>query len=614
MVKRSCFAFLLGSLVAGPVAHAFMPDTSGLQTTHSLVPPARLAKRLAPAFVATSNLSQDDAGTMTFLGKRKLDKPRFIPESVDVTTAMVMHFVKTVTGDASLRFMQLPKIDDGENALFGLVQAVGNPPVGEGARGVVAPGMDQRVEQVPILGTFALAQVEGEDMVRYVRHHVVEAPRLSIQPHLNPRDASSGARNDALSFAQSATEVKPAPLLAVQYIDEVPTLIWMVHIATEAPWGTWAYSIDAHSGAVASRVKASLDGVSGVVRANVEPMCQGDVPRPTPLSFIQWTTGRATNGHGEFRSAQNLSRAQVLFRGAYFRVDSYPGDNAVGAYPLQAEPASNEVFFDRAPLSQADPYVYANTARDWLMARAATVPEIAARRALRSWTGGQFPIKVNLPSGYQRFSCNAFYDGMALNFYQADARMGCNNSGRAAKIVYHEYGHGVHDHLTANRYTFNPQVSEGIADYVMGTITNDPNVTGLLGCTDPLPGRNTIRTCVNQYTYCNSRRCTSYPGDEAHNAAPIMCGALWEVRQAMRQKYGAEQGTLKADQFFLRFLTVVTDMNSAYGAAIAADEDTDNDPSNGTTNSCIINNAFIGRYDGDFAHFPNAVRQRVPCL
>ena len=93
-----------------------------------------------------------------------------------------------------------------------------------------------------------------------------------------------------------------------------------------------------------------------------------------------------------------------------------------------------------------------------------------------------------------------------------------------------------------------------------------------------------------------------------------MCGALWDMRKQLISDLGQDQGALKADQIFLRFLAHATDMSAAYSAAIAADDDNDNNPANGTVHSCAINKAFLGDDNGGFDHFPGQVSERVPCV
>jgi hypothetical protein len=591
-----CLISTLG--LSGP---AFAAPTPSMAHLHSRPPwalrlplagsQAPTGRQLLPSSTArgADEADDDDADMMSFLGQHRLDRPRFRTESVESDTAVIMTYFRGVTGAHNLELAPLSR---------------------SGHDGVTLYGFAQAVNKVPIVGTFALAKVH-HDMVQYARHFLVQPPKIDTRPRIDAAAAGRDAWRDILSFAKQATPVT-SPILGILYDGEQPRLVYRVGIDSEGPWNYWTVSVDAHDGQIVRRERSGLDGVQGVVTGSVEPACEGDPLEAMPLPFVQWSHGLATDAAGAFSSDAELARAELSLNGAYFRVEPFVGEPLQQQTNLRAAPAHNEVRLSDAGLSQLDAYYHASRARLWLGQRAAGVPSLAQSR-LWPWANSQVVLRVDLPSGYKGFSCNAFYDGRSLNFYQADATMGCHNSSRVAKVVYHEYGHGVHDHLTANEHTFDPQVSEGVADYIMAAITDDPNVTGLFGRDVILEGRSTARTCVNNYTYCRSRRCDSFPGDEPHNAAPVLCGALWELRAALEQRYPGPRGQEVADQFVLRFLTLVTDMNSAYSAAIAADDDDDHNPANGTRHSCEINDAFLG-LPGKLPHFPNLRRQRVPCV
>ncbi|MBK8338895.1 MAG: hypothetical protein IPK99_02270 [Flavobacteriales bacterium] len=40
-------------------------------------------------------------------------------------------------------------------------------------------------------------------------------------------------------------------------------------------------------------------------------------------------------------------------------------------------------------------------------------------------------------------TCNAFYDGGAINFYEEGGD--CQSYAQVGEVVYHEYGHGIND-------------------------------------------------------------------------------------------------------------------------------------------------------------------------
>src|SRR5207249_5728710 len=84
-----------------------------------------------------------------------------------------------------------------------------------------------------------------------------------------------------------------------------------------------------------------------------------------------------------------------------------------------------------------------------------------------SWLDSQVRLLVEIagPNG-----CNAFWDGTGLNFLRESAQ--CNATARIADVVYHESGHGLHQHLSVGGFIA-PDVGEGSADYLAATINGD---------------------------------------------------------------------------------------------------------------------------------------------
>ena len=72
------------------------------------------------------------------------------------------------------------------------------------------------------------------------------------------------------------------------------------------------------------------------------------------------------------------------------------------------------------------------------------------------------PTNMDLTSG----TCNAFYNGNAINFYAASG--GCRNMAEYGDIIYHEYGHGINrTFYSANNGAgamYNGALNEGYAD------------------------------------------------------------------------------------------------------------------------------------------------------
>ena len=589
--------------ILAPLWCGFTHVGDSFTTLTDLQPDGALAAPV-PAWYANGLPVRTDAdGSVTFLGSRPLaDAGRQILAPDELRRSLAAYFIGASGGATDFRLLDIHQDSSGPDG---------------GRRRLV---FVQTFQDIPLLGTYALAMVDGGRLT-YARHFVVDPKRLatadvasSDDPFISAAQAQAAAAIDLKDKVQRA-RTSLAPELAWLAQGTAFSLVWDVPVSTDAPFAQWSIYIDAQHGTVKGRKKLSFDAVAGAISAAIEPSCQGDVPVEVTMPHIDWGGGRVTDAEGHFFHPDTVGEAEVTLSGPFARIEAPVGTAHRWASALTETPGFNAVVADGPPSAQLDAYVYVHQARQWVRD---TLGEGADPNThIVRWTNQQLPVRVDLPSGHRGQSCNAFYDGQSLNFFVENPNLGCNNTGRVAKIVYHEYGHGVHDHLTAARSTLNKQVSEGAADYVAATITNDPHITGLLGCDTVIEGgigaRSNLRTCRNAYNYCRSRRCSSYPRDEEHNAGPVLCGALWDLREAMIARYGDAEGVARADRFVLRFLTLVTDMSSAYAAAIAADEDDDHNPANGTTHSCEINQAFLGVGVDKRAHFPDAVRDRVPC-
>jgi hypothetical protein len=581
---------LCGEALALPANLAKLPAKMSLHRPSFYMPnPARSDM---PDIGSSTLFLRDNAedGTSTYLGKHRLDRPAYRANSQESDSEIITTYFRSTTGCADLDLVVLSQQTRGDTVVYGCAQALNH---------------------IPILGTYAVAEVY-QDTVQYARDFLIKPPRLTTQATLPASRAAQIAQSAIKADAQQA-KATTAPLLAIYVHQEVPKLIYQVGMDSEAPWSFWTVFVDAQTGEVLRRDQSGLDAHQGQITGPVERRCANGTVDQRSMPHIQWSVGYAADDEGRFESDMDLGSLQVSFNGAFFRIDSY-GNAPMQTITSTPDPEGRGLLaITPASIAQTTPYYHLSRARQFVL-RSLGDDDAPPFLRLRSWLKGQIPVRVNLPSGYKGFSCNAFYNGRSLNFYQADPVVGCQSSSRTPKVIIHEFFHGVHDHLTANEHTFDHQVSEGIADFGAAIVTGEPDMTGFMGCDDVMRGRSNLRTCVNEFNYCRSKRCDSYPGDEPHNAGPVLAGALWELRTHLIRRHGPILGEEKTAEFLMRFMSVVTDMGSAYSAAIAADEDDDDNPANGTIHSCEINNAFLQTGREAKGHFPNSRRQAVPCV
>jgi len=178
--------------------------------------------------------------------------------------------------------------------------------------------------------------------------------------------------------------------------------------------------------------------------------------------------------------------------------------------------------------------------------------------------------------------CNAYSDGTTINFYAAG--QGCENTGRIADVVYHEYGHSLHAHAIIEGVgDFDGALSEGASDYLAATITGDPGTArGFFMDAEPLRD-------IDPFNSENR-----WPEDlvgEVHYDGLIIGQALWDMRKELVESLGEAEGVLTANELYYQGLRRAVDMPTMYTEILAADDD-DGDLTNGTPNVCEINRAF----------------------
>ena len=187
-------------------------------------------------------------------------------------------------------------------------------------------------------------------------------------------------------------------------------------------------------------------------------------------------------------------------------------------------------------------------------------------------------------------SCNAFYDGASINFYQEGA--GCTSYALVADVVYHEYGHGINDKYYQDQGGFwqNGGMGEGYADIWAMGITNNP-----------ILGEGNSQSLPEAYIRRYDIDPKIYPQDlvgQVHADGEIIAGAWWDLGQ----NFGDLQQMM--DLYSATYDALITGFNGNEGEvyvdilveALLVDDSPanggDNDITNGTPNDLDIINAF----------------------
>ncbi len=201
--------------------------------------------------------------------------------------------------------------------------------------------------------------------------------------------------------------------------------------------------------------------------------------------------------------------------------------------------------------------------------------------SLATWLDQPLQVTVN-----ENSVCNAYSTGDDIHFFRGNTQ--CENTGRIADVVDHEFGHSVHFHaIIPGAGAFNSALSEGLADFFAATIVGDHALGRGFLLNDPLPLRDLDP----------EGREAIWPRDKSadpHLTGLIIGGTLWDLRTALITDLGPAAGLAQTDVIFAGVLQMAPDLPGAFMAAQIADDD-DGDLGNGTPHACAIEAAF-GRH------------------
>ena len=218
--------------------------------------------------------------------------------------------------------------------------------------------------------------------------------------------------------------------------------------------------------------------------------------------------------------------------------------------------------------AQLNAFVHANRAKAFAKANLdATMP----------WLDQTLSVVVN-----ESQTCNAYSTGDDIHFFRKGSQ--CENTGRMADVVYHEFGHSLHNHAIIEGVgAFDGALSEGMSDMFAALITRDHGM-----------GRGFFLTDAPLRDLNNNKKWPDDVVGQVHDDGEIIGATMWHLGEALEAKLGQAAGHQKTMEIFYGVLQRSTDIPSTYAEALVAD-DNDGDLSNGTPNMCEINAAF-GRH------------------
>ena len=188
-------------------------------------------------------------------------------------------------------------------------------------------------------------------------------------------------------------------------------------------------------------------------------------------------------------------------------------------------------------------------------------------------TASNIAVDVNISS-----SCNAYYTGNSINFYQAGG--GCANTAFST-VISHEWGHGLDERYGGIANSNAEGLSEGWGDIIGLYLVDSP----ILGSGFSTPGVG-IRNGNNSYTW-------PYSSSSPHGAGQVWMGWAWRFREALRASLGSAAAIALSNDLVIG--SIVADATTREGAVLEvflADDD-DGNLMNGTPHYAELESASI---------------------
>jgi hypothetical protein len=358
-------------------------------------------------------------------------------------------------------------------------------------------------------GPISPSQIDQNRLIRAVRGQYRERPRIS--------------EVEAVIWAGVDHEPQ-APRLAYKFVTEGGLL------HQPDTYRKFLYVVDAATNRILFQENQicflSLSGkVQGLATQGVgADICGDEVAEGLPYAAVQ--VGSETvyaDAQGNWVANNvppSVTSASSTIGGLYFTVvDSVTTTSSITT-PVSGGPVDfvhNAANTDALVRAQVNAYIEANIIRDLVMAQNPAYPVIAGQ-----FGPNAFRINTNLAQ-----TCNAFYNGTSINFFQSGG--GCANTAFST-VVHHEFGH----HVVASGGSGQGAYGEGMSD-CMGVLVEDQSVLAVgFGNNCGAGIRNADNNCQFSATGCSS--C----GSAIHSCGQLMSGCVWDLRELWLAQYPAD--------------------------------------------------------------------------
>lgn len=342
--------------------------------------------------------------------------------------------------------------------------------------------------------------------------------------------------------------------------------VWEVASSTTTPRAEFRGLVDAETGELVAWWNA-LAYVSGQLDLVHDTRLGDGETETSPLRNATVEAGGADTVTGEDGSwdlpdATGNDDVVLALTGPRMRLSDDAGSTEIEIFPSTTRLAKADFGDRQAPLTT---FHFIQVVQDFAKTIA---PDV-------SWVTYNPRVTVNIAQ-----TCNAWYDG-TLNFLQGGG--GCNNTGRLADVIFHEWGHGFHDSSLRAGF-FDGSLGEGAADTMAFLVTDDSRIAPNFFTN----GGGTLRDTDNRKKYPDD-----YVANQQyiHQNGLIFGGAMWDSREALRSSIGEPDATTTLGRIYAGILKGGVDIENSYDEAVFTDDD-DANLGNGTPHQCELVEGF----------------------
>ncbi len=409
---------------------------------------------------------------------------------------------------------------------------------------------------------------------------------LDVRPSITAEDAAFYALRAFDADARIAGELQGEPKLVIAQVEQaeqrVGVLSWRIDVESvvDGEAKGYTYFIDARTGRVAQRAELIHHfDVGGTVYTKATP---GNYPdsgtnpavqqpmRRARVTSSAGTTFTDANGNFNFPGVNGPLNVTCTYVGTFNNVINQAG----ASYSLTQSAATgtgNSIVLNDTPsalvTAQANIFQAVNELRDWI------------RSVNPTDATGDFVYTANANIAS---TCNAFFNGSSINFYQAGG--GCANTA-FSNVVMHEAGHWLN--VLYGTGNGSDGMGEGNADIYAIYFHDDPIVghdfCGL-GCN--------VRDANNNRQFCGDASPGCHGG--VHANGEVWMGAAWKVRTRLRNTLGTPAARAISESIFYGWLLAYnqTQIRSVNETQWLTLDDDDGNIDNGTPHFSQIDGGF----------------------